>query len=122
MLNSSSRRPDTGQIEMDALGRRHVEVGHLDEQQLLATVGIHDDAFLVAGVVGVVRQVGVPEHCLPPFRQLVGVGAVDRDVRDYGGHAALLTRPRGVRTAGVMRSRMPCAAMTGRAARHGITM
>ena len=53
-------------------------VGHLDEQHEVAGLGVADHALLVAGLVRVVREVGVPEHGLPPLGELVGVAAVDR--------------------------------------------
>ena len=70
----------------------HLPVLDLDEQQLVAGLGVADHALLVAGQVGVTLEVDVAEHRLPPLGELVGVAAVDGRVRDEGRHPATLSR------------------------------
>ena len=84
--SSSSRVPARGRRSKWMPASRQLLVRDLDEQQPVAGLGVADHALLVAGLVGVVLDVDVAEHRLPPLRELVGVVAVDGRVRDEGGH------------------------------------
>ena len=76
---------------MHSLGRQ-LGVRDFDEQQAVIAQRITNHALLVTRFIGVVVQVLVPEHHLPPLRQSVRVVAVDRRVRNERRHDASFAR------------------------------
>ena len=79
------------EVEVHSLGRQ-LRVRDFDEQQAVIAQRITNHALLVTRFIGVVVQVLVPEHQLPPLRQSVRVVAVDRRVRDERRHDTSLAR------------------------------
>ena len=65
---------------------RQLRARDFDEQQAVIAQRITNHALLVTRFIGVVGQVLVPEHHLPPLRQSVRVVGVDRRVRNERRH------------------------------------
>src|SRR4029079_17429294 len=60
------------QVAVDAV-LHLLDVGYLDEEHAMLAVRREDHAFLVAGQVGVLGVLGVPEDAAPPDGEGVGV-------------------------------------------------
>jgi hypothetical protein len=101
LLRGPEREDPIGLLLARAICRPQVQVHAVlhrlairdgDEQQQLAPVARHDEAFLVPWLVRVIRVLGEVQHLRPEDRLCVRIPGVDRRVRYSASHGGSLNR------------------------------